>query len=159
MRLINLFMFDCNKKQTYTTNFGRYFSRTNMLIIFSPRLVDTILNDAYNGTFRTTAHVLRVPGPVPQPEIAAMPALVLHGPVHGGVGGPRAPTGMFAQTWYYVIFEPTNPPVQLGEMSGMPCRAQNSVSGCAGVPHQRHVAAVPRAAHGDHRGAARSNVR
>lgn len=68
-----------------------------MLIILSSQFIDTILNDEYNGTFRTTTHVLRVLGPVPQPEIAAMSALILHGPVHGGPGGPRSPTGMLAK--------------------------------------------------------------
>ena len=37
--------------------------------------------------------MLRLPGPVPHAKAAALPALVLHGAVHGRAGGLRQETG------------------------------------------------------------------
>lgn len=46
-----------------------------------------------HGAIRAAADVLRLPGQVPHPQAAAMPALLLHGALHGGPGGLCATTG------------------------------------------------------------------
>jgi len=37
-----------------------------------------------HGAVRAAADVLRLPGQIPHPQAAAMPALLLHGALHGG---------------------------------------------------------------------------
>ena len=41
--------------------------------------------------------MLHLPGPLPEPEAAAMPALLLHGAVHGGARGLRKETSKAAR--------------------------------------------------------------
>lgn len=88
--------------------------------------------------------MLRVPGPVPQPQAAAMPAQLLHGALHGR---PRR------------LCQAT------GEMSRMPCRTQDPVPGGTGVSHKRDASEVPgaprqhsRRAAGPHGGASHGKM-
>jgi len=46
-----------------------------------------------HGAVRAAADVLRLPGQIPHPQAAAMPALLLHGALHGGPGGLCATAG------------------------------------------------------------------
>lgn len=46
-----------------------------------------------HGAIRAAVDVLRLPGPVQDSQAAAMPALLLHGAVHGRTGGLRATPG------------------------------------------------------------------
>ena len=50
-----------------------------------------------HGAVRPVADVLHLPGPLPEPEAAAMPALLLHGTVHGGARGLRKETSKAAR--------------------------------------------------------------
>ena len=50
-----------------------------------------------HGAVRPVADVLHLPGPLPEPEAAAMPALLLHGAVHGGARGLRKETSKAAR--------------------------------------------------------------
>ena len=45
-----------------------------------------------HGSVRPAVDVLHLLGPLPEPKAAAMPALLLHGAVHGGARGLRQET-------------------------------------------------------------------
>ena len=67
--------------------------------------------------------MLHLPGPVPDTQAAALPALVLPGPLHGGPGGLRQAAG---------------------QVSGVSGRAQDPVQRDPGLPDQLHPHKVPR---------------
>ena len=54
-----------------------------------------------HGAVRPVVDVLHLPGSLPEPEAAAMPALVLHGAVHGGARGLRQETSKCAREIVY----------------------------------------------------------
>merc|ERR1711973_445661 len=75
-----------------------------------------------DGAVRPTAHLLHLPGPVPDPQAAALSALVLPGPLHGGAG-------RLCQT--------------TGQMSGVQGGAQDPIQRDPGVSNKLPIDKIP----------------
>lgn len=133
-----------------------------------------------NGTVWSVADLLRLPGPLPQPEIVTMSTLVLHGALYGGPHqlrhSPGITNNIYTSVTQNVYSNIIHLPLKLfkqllntfiiqtivnilGKMSGMQSRASNPLSRDRGLSNQRYIATVSRASHRDHRRVARPHQR